>query len=78
MLSQDRILDLYASFFPKEQHPLQAINFARAIEAEAKGPQAGWAVVDPTGVIFVSIHRELAEVWLQRGIPGREVRPIFL
>lgn len=78
MISQDRILDMYAAYYPREESPHRALRFARAIEAEAKGPQVGWAVVDPTGVIFVSIHRGLAEVWLQRGIPDREVRPLFL
>lgn len=53
------------------------ILYRSDLDVEPREP-IGWAVLDETGVIYIHRHREKAEEWLNRGVPGRRVEPVYL
>lgn len=69
------------SYLPEEVIGPRQQSAIGALHRELRKPDpepVGWAVLDDTGVIYTHRHRDKAEEWLNRGVPGRSVKPVYL
>lgn len=75
-----QILDLYLQHHPAGTQPFTALRFARAVEAlvnETREP-VGWAVFQGDELLFLHKDKAQAEDWLNRGVSGRTLNPVYL